>query len=115
VTKTTDPDLTDAQSLFDESMALNDARFDETYKYIIYEDNGPWSVRFTSWYIPGLLYRDQGNDLDNAKEAIENILACQLTDNFTAPWYGTWKLSPDGKAHVFISSVVVCHMKLTRS
>lgn len=20
-----------------------------------------------------------------------------MTDNFTAPWYGTWKLSPDGK------------------
>lgn len=54
-------------------MALNDARFDQTYKYIIYEDNGPWSVRFTSWYVPGLLYRNQGNDLDNAKEAIVNM------------------------------------------
>lgn len=24
-------------------------------------------------------------------------LANQLHDNFTAPWYGTWKLSPDGE------------------
>ena len=54
-------------------MAMNDARFDETYKYIIYEDNGPWSVRFTSWYVPGLLYRNEGHDLDNAKEAIVNM------------------------------------------
>ena len=110
----TDRELIDAQSLFDYSMALNDARFDESYKYIIYQDNGPWSVRFTSWYVPGLLYRNKGNDLDNAKEAITNMrvssvwfsnfytnkinsLANQMTDNFTAPWYGTWKLSPDGE------------------
>lgn len=51
-------------------MALNDARFDKSYKYIIYEDNGPWSVRFTSWYIPGMLYRNKGDDLENAKGAI---------------------------------------------
>jgi hypothetical protein len=64
------PKSADAQSLFDASMALNDARFDESYKYIMYEDNGPWSVRFTSWYVPGLLYRNKGNDLENAKGAI---------------------------------------------
>lgn len=63
----------DAQSLFDYSMALNDARFDETYKYIIYEDDGPWSVRFTSWYVPGLLFRNTGKDVENAKEAINNM------------------------------------------
>jgi hypothetical protein len=94
-------------------MALNDARFDETYKYIVYEDNGPWSVRFTSWYVPGLLYRAEGNDVENAKEAIVNILANQLTDNFTAPWYGTFKLSPDGEYMLFF--VVVCDMQLTCS
>jgi hypothetical protein len=95
-------------------MALNDARFDETYKYIIYEDNGPWSVRFTSWYVPGLLYRDEGNDVENAKEAIVNILANQLTDNFTAPWYGTWKLSPDGEYMLFnVLVVFVCDLILT--
>lgn len=69
----TDADFPDAQSLFDYSMALNDARFDQTYKYVIYEDNGLWSVRFTSWYVPGLLYRNEGDDLDNAKEAIVNM------------------------------------------
>lgn len=58
-------------------MALNDARFDESYKYIIYEDNGLWSVRFTSWYLPGLLWRNKGKDLENAKGAIESM---QVTD-----------------------------------
>lgn len=52
-------------------MTLNDARFDESYKYIIYEDNGRWSVRFTAWYVPGLLYRNKGKDLQNAKGAIK--------------------------------------------
>jgi hypothetical protein len=94
-------------------MALNDARFDETYKYIIYEDNGPWSVRFTSWFVPGLLYRDEGNDVENAKQAIVNIISNQLTDNFTAPWYGTFKLSPDGEHILF--SLRIFNMGLTYS
>lgn len=55
-------------------MTLNDARFDESYKYIIYEDNGRWSVRFTAWYVPGLLYRNKGKDLQNAKGAIKAML-----------------------------------------
>lgn len=66
----TNKKFADAQSLFDASMTLNDARFDKSYKYIIYEDNGPWSVRFTSWYVPGMLYRNKGDDLENAKGAI---------------------------------------------
>jgi hypothetical protein len=63
----------DAQDLFDYAMTLNDARFDESYKYIIYPDNGPWSVRFTAWYVPGLLYRNKGKDLENAKGAIHSM------------------------------------------
>lgn len=54
-------------------MELNDARFDESYKLITYTDNGQWSVRFTAWYIPGLLYRNKGKDLENAKGAIESV------------------------------------------
>ena len=57
-------------SLFDFSMSINDARFDETYKMIWSDDNGPWSVRFTAWYTAGLLYRNQGNDVENAKGAL---------------------------------------------
>ncbi|KAH8884077.1 hypothetical protein GQ53DRAFT_880375 [Thozetella sp. PMI_491] len=84
-----------AQSLFDYSMQVQDLRWDDSYKYIWYSDNGPWSVRFTAWYTAGLLHRNQGNDVNNAKAALENILACQLTENFDSAWYGTFKLSPD--------------------
>ncbi|KAM0328737.1 hypothetical protein ACHAQA_005150 [Verticillium albo-atrum] len=76
-------------------MEVNDARWDDSYKYIYYSDKGPWSVRFTAWYTAGLLHRRQGNDVANAKAAIQNILRNQLTDDFDSAWYGTWKLSPD--------------------
>jgi hypothetical protein len=62
--------LAAAQELFDYSMSINDPRFDQSYKYIIYPDTGPWSVRFTAWYVAGLLYRNEGTDLQNAKDAL---------------------------------------------
>ncbi|KAH6616248.1 hypothetical protein C7974DRAFT_416403 [Boeremia exigua] len=84
-----------AQSLLDWSNHVNDLRFDNSYKYIAYSDNGPWSVRFTAWYTAGILYRNQGDDVANAKAAVENILSCQYTEGYGTAWYGTFKLSPD--------------------
>jgi len=62
-----------AQSLFDFSMSVNDPRWDETYKMLWYNDNGPWSTRFTAWYTAGLLHRNQGDDVENAKAALRNM------------------------------------------
>jgi hypothetical protein len=61
----------EAQSLFDYSMSIQDPRWDETYKVVWFNDNGPWSIRFTAWYTAGLLYRNQGNDVENAKAALK--------------------------------------------
>ncbi|KAJ5383249.1 hypothetical protein N7517_001160 [Penicillium concentricum] len=84
-----------AQDLFDWSMYVNDKHWDDSYKYISYPDKGPWSTRFTAWYAAGLLYRNKGRDVSNAKAAIENILTCQMTESYESAWYGTFKLSPD--------------------
>ncbi|GIZ37545.1 hypothetical protein CKM354_000098900 [Cercospora kikuchii] len=86
-----------AQDLFDWSMTVNDLRFDQSYKYIRNPDKGPWSTRFTAWYVAGLLYRNNGSDCENAKAAIENIISCQYSDStyYDTTWYGTFKLSPD--------------------
>lgn len=54
-------------------MYVNDLRWDNSYKYVWYSDNGPWSTRFTAWYVAGLLNRNKGEDLFNAKAAIENM------------------------------------------
>jgi hypothetical protein len=85
----------EAQSLFDHSMFVQDNRYDASYNYIAYSDKGSWSVRFTAWYLAGLLHRNEGDDLEHAKAAIENIVSVQMTDDFNAAWYGTYKLSPD--------------------
>ncbi|XPS81354.1 hypothetical protein M3J07_013318 [Ascochyta lentis] len=86
---------TEAQSLFDHSMFVQDNRYDSSYNYIAYSDKGSWSVRFTAWYLAGLLHRNERDDLEHAKAAIENIISVQMTDDFDAAWYGTYKLSPD--------------------
>jgi len=84
-----------AQSLFDYSMQVSDSRYDCSYNYIWYQDNGQWSVRFTAWYIAGLLHRGSKTDVSSAIAAIENVLANQLNSNYTSAWYGTFKLAPD--------------------
>ncbi|KAH6633635.1 hypothetical protein C7974DRAFT_175649 [Boeremia exigua] len=85
----------EAQSLFDHSMFVQDNRYDTSLNYIAYGDKGDWSVRFTAWYLAGLLHRNEGDDLEHAKAAIDNIISVQMTDDFDAAWYGTYKLSPD--------------------
>ncbi|KAJ5221250.1 uncharacterized protein N7469_010137 [Penicillium citrinum] len=76
-------------------MYVNDIRWDDSYKYVWYSGHGPWSTRFTAWYAAGLLYRNRGQGLPNAKAAIEYILSCQMTGNVESAWYGTFKASPD--------------------
>ncbi|KAK6705281.1 hypothetical protein SNK03_009130 [Fusarium graminearum] len=74
---------------------VSDSRFDSSYGYIWYQDNGQWSVRFTAWYIAGLLHRGKADDVKAAVMAIENVLANQLNSDFDSAWYGTFKLAPD--------------------
>jgi Fe-S cluster assembly scaffold protein SufB len=62
-----------AQDYFDYTMSVGDSRYDASYNYVWYNDNGPWSTRFTAWYIPGLLHRNQGDDVANAQKALRNL------------------------------------------
>ncbi|KAG6356048.1 hypothetical protein INS49_015433 [Diaporthe citri] len=86
---------TAAQTLFDYSMQVSDSRFDDYYKFIWYQEKGEVSTRFTAWYCAGLLHRNQGGDVDNAKAAIANVLSAQMTSEFESAWYGTYKVSLD--------------------
>ncbi|KUI70719.1 hypothetical protein VM1G_06355 [Cytospora mali] len=85
-----------AQGLFDYSMQVSDLRWDDDYKYIRYQENGEFNTRFTAWYTIGLLARKQGDDVENAKAAIENILHAQMTSQYDSAWYGTYKVALDG-------------------
>lgn len=54
-------------------MSVSDSRFDSSYNYMWYQDNGQWSIRFTAWYLPGLLHRGKPADIETAIAAIENM------------------------------------------
>lgn len=62
-----------AQSLFDYSMYVSELRWDDHYKYIWYQEKGELNTRFTTWYTVGLLARNIGDDVKNAKAALENM------------------------------------------
>lgn len=54
-------------------MQVQDSRYDDSFNYIWYQDSGPWSTRFTIWYVPGLLHRAQGQDIENGIASIESV------------------------------------------
>lgn len=54
-------------------MYVSDLRWDDYYKCIWYQEKGELNTRFTAWYMVGLLARDQGDDVKNAKAALKNM------------------------------------------
>ena len=54
-------------------MHIQDNRYDASYNFIQYSDKGPWSVRFTAWYVAGLLHRNHGDDVKHAEASIRNM------------------------------------------
>jgi hypothetical protein len=94
-----------AQDYFDFTMNIADNRYDASYNYIWYNDNGPWSTRFTAWYIPGLLHRNQGDDVANAQKSLRALINVQMNYNLTSPWYTDYKLSPDEPNPTYIGDL----------
>ncbi|KAK4689143.1 hypothetical protein P7C73_g972, partial [Tremellales sp. Uapishka_1] len=86
------------QEIFDVTMQIQDWSWENSTGWIqSNDDNGHDSTRFTAWYIPGLLFRNQEDDLIKAIWAIKNILSMQFlsaSDNGTA-WYGDYKEGSD--------------------
>ncbi|KAL7423396.1 hypothetical protein Q5752_002700 [Cryptotrichosporon argae] len=86
------------QEIFDVSMTLNDWSWEASTGWIASDDdNGHTSTRFTAWYAVGLLQRNEGDDLNNAIWAIENILSMQFDQaayNGTA-WYWDYREGSD--------------------
>lgn len=62
------------QEMMDVAMKLGDWSWEPSTGWIeANDDGGHTSSRFTAWYAPGLLYRNQGDDVKNAIAAIENV------------------------------------------
>lgn len=62
------------QEIFDIAMQVNDWSWEPATGWIeANDDGGHTSSRFTVWYAVGLLQRNQGDDVQRAITAIENM------------------------------------------
>lgn len=72
---------TNAQGLFNESMAYLDGFYDESVGYL-YEESASFALRHetrtSSWYAIGLLARNEGNDVVEAERIITNVISGQF-------------------------------------
>lgn len=87
-----------AQTLFDESMSLQDAIYDPAASYLRYFyfplAAGPHETRSSVWYSVGLLQRNLDNDADEAVKIIRNVIGDQ-EKNISAQWYGDYTKYPE--------------------
>lgn len=87
-----------AQTLFDESMTLQDAIYDPSASYLRYFyfplAAGPHETRSSIWYSLGLLQRNLDNDADEAAKILKNVIGDQ-EKNKSAQWYGDYTKYPE--------------------
>lgn len=87
-----------AQTLFDESMTLQDAIYDPSASYLRYFyfplAAGPHETRSSIWYSVGLLQRNLDNDAEEAAKILKNIIGDQ-EKNKSAQWYGDYTKYPE--------------------
>ncbi len=90
------------RQLFDESMAMNAAFYDDSVKLVkapgyrrsAAARTGYHMVRESSWYALGLLVRDEAGDRQRAADILDAVLKQQyLTPG--KPWYGTFRRAPE--------------------
>ncbi|KAL4864132.1 hypothetical protein BDV12DRAFT_205906 [Aspergillus spectabilis] len=87
-----------AKTLFNESMAIQDAIYDSSALYLRYFyyplAAGPHETRSTVWYSVGLLQRNHNDDVDEAVKIIKNVIGDQ-EKNSTVQWYGDYTVYPE--------------------
>jgi hypothetical protein len=87
-----------AQTLFDQSMMIQDEIYDPAVSYLRYFyfplAAGPHETRSTVWHSIGLLQRNQGNDLSEAVKILENVIGGQ-EKNTSVQWYGDYTVYPE--------------------
>ncbi|KAL4962069.1 uncharacterized protein BDV14DRAFT_210789 [Aspergillus stella-maris] len=88
----------DVEALFTESMTLQDAIYDPSASYLRWFyfpfAAGPHDTRSSVWYSVGLLYRNQGSDVDEAISIIKNVISGQ-EKNTSAQWFGDYTKYPE--------------------
>ncbi|KAL4944978.1 hypothetical protein BDV06DRAFT_232159 [Aspergillus oleicola] len=88
----------DVDTLFTESMTLQDAIYDPSASYLHWFyfpfAAGPHETRSSIWYSVGLLQRNQGNDAEEAISIIKNVIGGQ-EKNTSVQWFGDYTRYPE--------------------
>ncbi|KAH8659266.1 hypothetical protein BGZ60DRAFT_382353 [Tricladium varicosporioides] len=88
---------TNAQGLFNESMAYLDNFWDPVAGYL-YDEGAAAALRHetrsSAWYSIGLLARNEGTDVADAEKIITNVIAGQFKDP-KDQWYGDYQQEPE--------------------
>ncbi|KAH4893965.1 hypothetical protein HBI26_103970 [Parastagonospora nodorum] len=86
------------KDMFDKSMTFLDQLYDDSvgYLYWFYYPlaAGQHETRSTIWYVPGLLNRQEGDDVKNAIRILRNVIGDQ-EKNVEAQWYGDYTIYPE--------------------
>ncbi|KAK7178775.1 hypothetical protein DPSP01_013552 [Paraphaeosphaeria sporulosa] len=86
------------KDMFDKSMSFLDQLYDDSvgYLYWFYYPlaAGQHETRSTIWYVPGLLNRQRGDDVEQAIRILRNVIGDQ-EKNVEAQWYGDYTVYPE--------------------
>lgn len=86
------------KDMFDKSMSFLDTLYDDSvgYLYWFYYPlaAGQHETRSSVWYVPGLLQRNKGDDVQQAIRILKNVIGDQ-EKNVEAQWYGDYTVYPE--------------------
>lgn len=86
------------QDMFDKSMSFLDTLYDDSVGYLYWFyfplAAGQHETRSSVWYVPGLLQRNEGNDVEQAIRILKNVIGDQ-EKNVKAQWYGDYTVYPE--------------------
>jgi hypothetical protein len=86
------------QDMFEKSMSFLDQLYDDSVGYLYWFyfplAAGQHETRSSVWYVPGLLQRNQGDDVEQAIRILKNVIGDQ-EKNVEAQWFGDYTVYPE--------------------
>jgi hypothetical protein len=86
------------KDMFDKSLSFLDTLYDDSVGYLYWFyfplAAGQHETRSSVWYVPGLLQRNKGDDVEQAIRILKNVIGDQ-EKNVEAQWYGDYTVYPE--------------------
>jgi hypothetical protein len=86
------------KDMFEKSLSFLDTLYDDSVGYLYWFyfplAAGQHETRSSVWYVPGLLQRNKGDDVEQAIRILKNVIGDQ-EKNVEAQWYGDYTVYPE--------------------